>query len=95
MTENEVNRAWYGIEKTLQRLGLLDGKLSIDTGHLVMYKTIHCPDMLPWDGNMESIDEEDPEQMDALHEIKGLELTGNLIDILSRLYAKPAKRKGP
>lgn len=84
LTEDEVNRAWYGIEKTLSRLGLIDNKLSLDVGHLQIYKTQFAPDFLPWDA-LEDIDEEHPEQMQALHELRGMEISVNLRATFKRL----------
>lgn len=70
-TELDVNRAWYGFEKTLQRIDLLDGRLSIDHVHLTFFKLQHAPDAHPWESNFEVTDEEvDQQQLDAMQEME-------------------------
>ena len=66
-------------------MGLIENGLSIVPDALANYIVRYCPNLIPWDANTSFFDEEDPEQMQALHELKGMELMGDLVGTFSRL----------
>lgn len=77
------------MQSTLHNLGLIDKKLSITPQALMDYIVASCPDLMLWESEHYSDIlevEEDAEQLQALHDLKGMEIKGDLIGTLRRIY---------
>lgn len=88
MDHEKHRRVFYRFQDILHKLDLIDKGISIVPQALADYIIRYCPDSVCEESSSLYVDliEADPEQLAAMHELEGMELSMSLLGTFRRLY---------